>query len=112
MYLVTKWFGTFLCDKKGIKKEVLFPKDEKELVKKLRKIEKNNILPEEKKIAKDCDHIVERLAQSNLSVNQAVCFTLVARHFKRIMAHLVNIATSVVLPLSDLDYFDERSYEN
>jgi len=62
----------------------------------------------EKKIATDCDQIVERLAQSNLSVNQAVCFTLVARHFKRIMAHLVNIATSVVLPLSDLDYFDER----
>ena len=53
MYLVTKWFGTFLCDKKGIKKEILFPKDEKELVKKLRKIEKNYILPEEKKIAKD-----------------------------------------------------------
>ena len=66
----------------------------------------------EKKIAKDCDHIIERLAQSNLTVNQAVCFTLVARHFKRIMAHLVNIATSVVLPLSDLDYFDERRYEN
>ena len=38
----------------------------------------------------------------------AVCFALVARHFKRIMGHLVNIATSVVLPLSDLDYFDER----
>jgi len=66
----------------------------------------------EKKIANDCDHIIERLAQSNLTVNQAVCFTLVARHFKRIMAHLVNIATSVVLPLSDLDYFDERRYED
>ena len=62
----------------------------------------------EKTIAKGCDHIVERLAQSNLTVNQAVCFTLVARHFKRIVAHLVNIATSVVLPLSDLDYFDEK----
>lgn len=58
MYLVTKWFGTFLCDKKGIKKEILFPKDEKELVKRLRKIEKNNILPEEKKIAKDVKVIV------------------------------------------------------
>ena len=58
MYLVTKWFGTFLCDKKEIKKEILFPKDEKELVKRLRKIEKNNILPEEKKIAKDVKVIV------------------------------------------------------
>jgi phosphate transport system protein len=66
----------------------------------------------EKKIAKGCDKIVERLAKSNLTVNQAVCFALVARHFKRIVAHLVNIATSVVLPLSDLDYFDEKRYEN
>jgi len=66
----------------------------------------------EKEIAKGCDKIVERLAQSNLTVNQAVCFTLIARHFKRIMAHLVNIATSVVLPLSDLDYFDERRGED
>ena len=62
----------------------------------------------EKTIAKGCDKIIERLAQSNLPVNQTVCFTLIARHFKRIMAHLVNIATSVVLPLSDLDYFDEK----
>ena len=65
----------------------------------------------EKTIAKGCDKIVEQLAQSNLPVNQAVCFTLVARHFKRIVAHLVNIATSVILPLSDLDYFDERTRE-
>ena len=62
----------------------------------------------EKGIAKECDRIVERVAHSDLSVNQAVCFALVARHFKRIMAHLVNIATSVILPLSELDYFDER----
>ncbi|MHC4326239.1 MAG: PhoU domain-containing protein, partial [Planctomycetota bacterium] len=65
----------------------------------------------EKTIAKGCDKIVERLAQSNLPVNHAVCFTLLARHFKRIVAHLVNIATSVILPLSDLDYFDERTRE-
>ncbi|MHC4556999.1 MAG: PhoU domain-containing protein [Planctomycetota bacterium] len=62
----------------------------------------------EKKIAKDCDKIVEKLARSDLSVNEAVCFVLIARHFKRQAAHLVNIATSVILPLSDLDYFDER----
>ena len=62
----------------------------------------------EKKIAKGCDEIVAKVAQSNLTVNEAVCFALIARHFKRIVAHLVNIATSVILPLSDLDYFDER----
>lgn len=62
----------------------------------------------ENKIAKWCDNVVRELAHSDLSVNEAVCFALVARHFKRIVAHLVNIATSVVLPLSDLDYFDEK----
>ncbi len=62
----------------------------------------------ERQIAKRCDEILEKLAKSNISVNEAVCFTLIARHFKRIAAHLTNIATSVVLPLSDLDYFDER----
>lgn len=62
----------------------------------------------ENKIAKWCDNIVRELAKSDLSVNEAVCLALIARHFKRVTAHLANIATSVVLPLSDLDYFDER----
>jgi len=63
----------------------------------------------EKKIAKRCDSIIRELARtSNISTNEAVCLTLIARHFKRIGAHLTNIATSVIVPLSDLDYFDEK----
>ncbi|MBN2316114.1 MAG: hypothetical protein JXM79_19460 [Sedimentisphaerales bacterium] len=61
-----------------------------------------------KKIGKGCDEIVKKVANSNLTVNEAVCFALIARYFKRINSHLTNIATSVVLPLSDLDYFDEK----
>ncbi len=63
------------------------------------------------KIAKRCDQIIGKLASSNLSVNESVCFTLMARYFKRITAHLTNIATSVILPLTDLDYFDEKRRE-
>ena len=62
----------------------------------------------EREIAKRCDDIIKQLTKSELSVNEAVCFTLMARYFKRIAAHLTNIATSVILPLSDLDYFDEK----
>lgn len=62
----------------------------------------------ESKIVKRCDKIVEELAKSNLSINEAVCFTLIARYFKRLAAHLTNIATSVVLPINELDYYDER----
>jgi len=65
MYLVTKWFGTFLCDKHGVKTQILFPKDENEIVKRLKKIENNEILPEEKKIVKDLKVIVnEKRLQS------------------------------------------------
>jgi nucleolar protein 56 len=58
MYLITKWFGTFLCDKKGIQKKVLFSKDEKEIAKRLQIIEKKEILSDEKKIVKDVEVIV------------------------------------------------------
>jgi len=64
------------------------------------------------KITKLCDHIIEKLAKSDLSVNEAVTFTLMARYFKRLTAHLTNIATSVILPLTDLDYFDEKRKES
>jgi len=64
-YLITKWFGTFLCEKTGVQKEILFPKHKKEIVQRLREIEKNNILEEEKKIVKNTNVIVneKRLQQ-------------------------------------------------
>ena len=64
-YLITKWFGTFLCDETGVQKEILFPKHEKEIVQRLREIEKNNVLEEEKKIVKNTNVIVneKRLQQ-------------------------------------------------
>jgi len=63
---------------------------------------------DKKAIAQLCDDVIKQLAQGNLPANEAVCFTLIARFFKRLTAHLTNIATSVVVPLSELDYFDER----
>lgn len=65
----------------------------------------------ESKLVKECDAILTKLAASDLSTNEGVCYTLVARYFKRIAAHLVNISTSVVLPISQLDYFDEKKAE-
>lgn len=52
MYLITKWFGTFLCDKKGIKSKILFPKEAEEIAQRLLEINKGEILAEEKKITK------------------------------------------------------------
>ena len=62
----------------------------------------------ERYIVKRCDTIIEDLAKSSLETDEAVAFTLIARYFKRTAAHLTNIATSVILPISELDFFDEQ----
>lgn len=65
----------------------------------------------ESKLVKECDDILAKLAKSDLSTNEGVCYALIARYYKRIAAHLVNISTSVLLPVSQLDYFDEKKAE-
>jgi len=57
-YLITKWFGTFLCDENGIQKEILFPKQEKEILRRLQEIEKNSILDEEKILVQNTTIVV------------------------------------------------------
>ena len=72
----------------------------------------NKMLLSEREILKKCDIILEHLSKSNLDANEAVCFTLIARYFKRISAHLTNIGSSVVMPITDLDFFDEKLRHN
>ena len=80
---------------------------------------KKSFIDSDKKIAKDviinerdllkrCDLALTRLAKSDYATNEAVCLTLLARYFKRIAAHLANISSSVILPIQDLDFFNEK----
>lgn len=62
----------------------------------------------ERHIVKTCDQIIINLSRSTLCANEAVCLTLIGRFFKRLAAHLTNIGTSVILPISQLDFFDEK----
>jgi len=66
------------------------------------------VLEIETAIVRKCDSILKRMAQSGVDTNTAVCLTLIARYFKRIAAHLANIGSSVILPISELDFFDEK----
>lgn len=67
-----------------------------------------SIWQSERTVVKRCDGIIEQIAKSDFNANQTVTFTLIARYFKRTAAHLTNIATSVIVPLSELDFFDEK----
>jgi phosphate uptake regulator len=93
----------------GIDKKILevFEKTQKAFIESDEEVAKQ-ILYLERKIVRNCDDIVKKLSKSNLSTNEAVCFTLLARYFKRVAAHLANIGSSVILPVSELDFFDEK----
>ena len=66
MYLITKWFGIFLCNNNEIKSKILFPKNANEIIKKLEDIKNNKILFEEKKIAKGIKVIVNEKRLSTI----------------------------------------------
>ena len=45
--LVTKWFGTFLCEENRIVKKILFPKDADIIADKLAVMQRGGTIPEE-----------------------------------------------------------------
>jgi phosphate uptake regulator len=59
-------------------------------------------------LAKKCDAMIADLMEDKLQTRDAVLLTLLARYLKRVSLHLSNIASSVVMPLHRLDYFDEE----
>lgn len=66
----------------------------------------------ERDLVRACDNIVVEISESSLKTKEAVCFVLIARYFKRISAHLANIGSSVVVSISNLDFFDEKLRSN
>jgi phosphate uptake regulator len=68
----------------------------------------NEVIIEERSIGPRCEALVERLSSDALSGRIAVPWALLARYLKRVSAHLGNLASSLVMPLHKLDYFDEK----
>lgn len=67
------------------------------------------VIGDHRETEKRCNEVLTKVSRdTSLSVNDAVCLALLGRFLKRIAAHLGNIATSVVMPVDRLDYFDER----
>jgi phosphate uptake regulator len=61
-------------------------------------------------IGGDCESIVRKLlsAEQDVRTTEGVAYTLLARHYKRVGAHLANIASTVVAPLDSIDFMDEK----
>lgn len=61
-----------------------------------------------KQTLQDSDDLVRFVAHSELNAAQASSASLVAFFYRRIVAHLINLVSSVVLPVHELDRYDER----
>lgn len=59
-------------------------------------------------LAHRCDALIERVARSDYTARNAVAVVMGTRFYKRIGAHVLNVLSSVVMPLHKLDYYDEK----
>lgn len=53
MILVTKWFGTFLCEEGKVIRKTLFPPDAEAIAQRLSQVQREGVLPEEYALAED-----------------------------------------------------------
>jgi len=67
----------------------------------------NAFLNEGDAILDHCDSQVTRLIGDSSLSSHPVAAALMYRYTKRVMAHGMNVVTSIVMPVDKLDYFDE-----
>lgn len=65
------------------------------------------ILKKSDETTEEYDRLVGELLHADVPAREAVPRALLYRYFKRITAHLMNILTSLVMPIDRLDYYDE-----
>ena len=60
-----------------------------------------------REISRQCDQIVEEImaTESTGDARNAVAVTMTVRYYKRVTAHLSNIASGVVNPVHKIDYY-------
>jgi phosphate uptake regulator len=70
------------------------------------KADARNVTSSAQSIGQRCEMLVHQLLglRGDFPADEAVAYVLLARHYKRVAAHLSNIATSVVSPVPLLDF--------
>ncbi|MFQ5720514.1 MAG: PhoU domain-containing protein, partial [Acidobacteriota bacterium] len=58
-------------------------------------------------IAQRCDLLITKIARSDTDAATTTAALLATRYYKRISGHVLNILSSIVMPLHKLDYYDE-----
>ena len=61
-----------------------------------------------REMARRCDALVASIAGSDYDSGTTTILVLGARYYKRLGGHVLNVLSSVVMPIDKLDYFDEQ----
>lgn len=65
------------------------------------------LIQEGRDMAQRADALITRVARSDYDAATTTAVVLGARYYKRIGGHVLNVLSSVVMPLHKLDYYDE-----
>jgi phosphate uptake regulator len=68
----------------------------------------HTILQTEDELLDEYEELIEVQLHAQTPASEAVPRALLYRYYKRITAHLMNILTSLVMPIDRLDYYDEN----
>lgn len=55
-----------------------------------------------------CDALIERIARSDYDARATTALVLATRYYKRIGGHVLNVLSSIVMPIHKIDYYDEE----
>ena len=65
------------------------------------------VIKKAKNQGREYEKMIRTITTSDLGTNDAVCLVLAVRFFKRLVAHMSNIASTVVMPVDMIDFYDE-----
>ena len=71
-----------------------------------------DLIEQRRDAAHRCDALIERIALSDYDACIATALALGTRYYKRIGGHVLNVLSSVVMPIHKIDYYDEDEMQD
>ena len=67
------------------------------------------LIQQGRETARQCDGLITTIGKSDYDASTTTAYILGTRYYKRINAHVLNVLSSVVMPLDKVDYFENNT---
>ncbi len=65
------------------------------------------VIKDAKNQGREYEKMIREITTSGIATHDAVCLVLVLRFYKRLVSHMSNICSTVVMPVDMIDFYDE-----